>query len=268
MCGCFRSNTSVSAFILDNHPEILMANELCAFELDERMNNRLRWCASRPGKGMKQQKRYLRDKGENLSLNYEKFYSDITGNSKPLRFANFANLIHRHKSPTVISVGEKLPAYIDDRPVHENDWVCQKYLKFGPMKVVCCIRDCRDVITSQIQRWHKTVKKPPTSLWKQPDVKGCVTGNRTWYRYMESWTKWKEETNFPCHEIHYGKLESDMDGEAEKLAQFLDVDLIHMKESFQTHFKPSSPWKTFIPNLTEQLPKEWIDMLQLYEFNV
>jgi len=265
MCGCFRSNTSVSAFILDNHPEILMANELCAFEFDERMHNRLHWCASRPGKGMKPQKRYLRDKGENLSLNYEKFYYEIMNHPK-LQFANFVKLVQRHKSPTVTSVGEKLPAYVVDRPVHEIDWVHKKYLQFGPMKVVCCIRDCRDVITSQIQRWHKTAKKPPTSLWKRPDVKGCVTGDRTWHRYMESWTTWKGKTNFPCHEIHYGKLESDMDGEAEKLAKFLGVDPLPMKESFKNHFKPSSTWKSFMPNLTEQLPKEWIEMMKLYEF--
>lgn len=269
MCGCFRSNTSVSAYILDNHPEILMGNELCAFELDKRMDNRLRWCVRRAYTGVRPMKRYLRDTGDNLSLDYEQFYHSISRHQNPLVFQNFLELVQKHKSPTVTSVGEKLPAYVNDRPVHENDWVCQKYLKFGPMKVVCCIRDCRDVITSQIKRWYATKgNKRPRSRWKRPDVEGCVTGNRTWCRYMESWTKWKEKTNFPCHEIHYGKMESDMEGEAEKLAQFLGVDSIHMKKSFQIHFKPSSPWKEFMPDLTEQLPKEWVDMLQLYEFNV
>jgi hypothetical protein len=266
MCGCFRSNTSVSAFILDNHPEIMMGNELCAFELDGKMNKRLRWCACRAGKGMTPHKRYLRDTGENLSLDYEQFYCDIQSHPEPLVFTDFVKLIRRHKSPTITSIGEKLPAFVSDRPVHENDWVWSKYLKFGPMKVVCCIRDCRDVITSQIKRWHGTPKeRQRQSRWKRPNIEECLTGNRTWYCYMNSWTMWKN-TRFPCHELHYGKLASNMDGEAKKLAEFLDVDPTPMRDAFQKHFQPSSTWQEFMPNMTEKLPDKWIEMLKLYEF--
>jgi len=247
-----------------------MANELCAFESDTEMNKRLRWCNNFPFRygGTLPHKRYLRDLGDNLSLDYKKLYEEIASHQAPIDFTTFVNWIKEYKSPTVTCIGEKLPSFPQGKPVHEHTEMIKKFERFGPVKVVCCVRDGREVISSQIKQWHNTpAKRRSASRWKRPNVNACLAGNMTWCHYMQSWTSWKASDKVPWFELHYDRLIKDRDGESAKLAQFLEVDQSYMKHLFEQHFKPiEAEWKIQHPSLNKQLPPQWRDMLNLYEF--
>ena len=266
MCGCFRSNTSISAYILDHHPRILMSNELCLHSMPL-MNQRLMWCTKRRYINPElPHKRFLRDEGDNLSLNHVKLYHKIRSQKGNIDFPTFVEWIKDCKSPEVDLIGEKSPSFLEGKPVHDHTGIYEKFEAFGPVKVICCIRDGRDVICSQVKRWHYTLPhRRAEHRWQRPTVDACLKGKMTWYHYMASWERWKSNTNLPWFELHYGRLIEDMPTEVTKLAEFLGVDAEPLQGAFQQHFKPVSEWREENPAM--KLPDEWKKMLELHNFS-
>jgi hypothetical protein len=256
------------------HPEVMTTNELCATYSDAIFNARLQKCYHsrlRANKSsLDNHKRFLRDKGENLSLDYEKFYEVFAG--RTISFEEFVSLIRSFKSPEVTYVGEKLPAYFpkDPRCCHEIPKIKQRLHKIGGApKVICCVRDGRDVMCSQISRWQVMPPKRRNKFkWPQPNIKACLDSSSGWLPYMESWERCKNKMD--SYEINYDRMIEDPAGEGEKIADFLGVERSTMAEIYKNGFNPPRHhrWKSMIPDVNKQLPKNFLDMLGKYGFEV
>ena len=239
ICGYSRSNTSVNTAFLDSHPEVMTTNELCATYSDAIFNARLQKCYRSKDRlnqsSFDNHKRFIRDRGDNLSLDYERFY-DAVGKEGQLTFERFLHLVRTFKSPEVVYVGEKLPAYFpkDPRCCHEIPKIKQRLHKIGGLpKVICCVRDGRDVMCSQISRWQTMPPKRRNKFkWPQPDIKACLDSSSGWLPYMESWERCKKKMD--SLEINYDRMAEDPAGEGEKIADFLGVDRSTMAKSTRT----------------------------------
>ncbi len=249
MCGCFRSGTTVAVHLLNRHPEVVFTNELQIFCSQNRRSIR---------------ERILATQAEHI---FQESRLDINGlrrtarKKRVLSLEQTIELFASFRKPGVRWYGDKSPAY-----TLNLDYIFQQT---RVPKVICCIRDAREVIECQIRRYYSHVAQGLTpGHWMRNSIEGCLQGV-TWLHYMQSWQRFSRKNKGLCHELHYHKMAEDTELEAERLAKFLDIDVQPLKDIFLRDFRPKlGLWKSDYPNLTRQLPTAYLEMLANYDFEL
>jgi hypothetical protein len=238
ICGCYRSGTTYLARTLNAHPEIICTNELGIYHTDKKTFDGF----------------LLEQKINNTKTGLrEKIKCDPP---PPYTTQNVLNTIKINADSKIKWYGDKYPQYT------KNMCNVSKYVD----KVLCCIRDPREVMESQIRRWYDSPfcykQRMDNQPWSRESIYECITenirGGGNWLSYMDSWTNWKKTTKIPWLEIHYSKFPHN----AEEIANFLEIDAYHLKKVFYSNFKKQTNQcgKAF----TEGLPTTWKNMMEKY----
>ena len=249
MCGCFRSGTTAAVYMLNQHPEVIFTNELQTFGSQNRRFVRERIIAKYA------EHIFPESRLDIIGLRCAARKKRVLNSEQTVKlFASFCK-------PEVRLYGDKFPGYTLNLD-HAVQQACMP-------KVICCIRDVREVIECQIRWYHSHVAKGlKPEHWMRNSIEGCLQGE-TWLHYMQSWQRFREKKKCLCHELHYRKLAEDTEFEAERLAKFLDIDVQPLKDIFLRDFRPKlGLWKNNYPHLTQQLPTAYLEMLASYGFEI
>lgn len=261
VCGCYRSGTSVISRMLSGHPRLFISNEMLGYQVDHFFNHKVKIAANgwRPG---------LFGAMNLPEEDYEAFIQELKPQAGTITKPEFVELLRRHTNKPEAMYGDKLPEYTLYLPE------LNKIL--GRPKVVMCLRDARDVISSQIRGFDNMTANGMSRdeiigshFWCRDTVEECTAIKQySWLHYMQAWNSAKKDLDY--YELCYGDLIGDLEREAAGVAQFFGIEEGPMILAFQEKFRPirRKTWGQETPDMTKRLPAEWIDMLQRYGFEV
>lgn len=248
LCGCFCSGTTVAARMLNRHPEIIVTMELETFS-GQRLDHVIGRLRTNQGRVF-----------EDSHLDTKAFVNAVL-KSTTLTNRTILRLLEEYKEPQVRWYGDKLPAYALN--------LGRVTRVAGRPKVICCIRDARDVMESQVRYYHRWVfQNMAPAHWMRETIEQSLK-DETWLMYMQRWESFKMTTRLPWYELIYDNVTEDIEREAIRVAEFVGVETELMVRIFRGMFCPrGGQWKTTYPNLNTLLPRAWIEMMLRYGFQL
>jgi len=279
ICGCYRSGTTIMGLMLNAHSEIIVTDELQTYRAysntDRNLNgfyyrlNMLLGRHSLKASG-------IRDNvlGENIKF----FRDEVERMNNNITYDKLIELFERYSIKDFIYYGDKHPGYIFDL-----DNFSKNFIDFSNIRIIYLLRDPRDVIESQLRMFD--VKKKPNSLypdgltdkevrlhhkWCKKSIDECFNSNYyTWLDVVNEWERVKPLL-LPSRfiEIYYRDLVCNLENEAIKIANFLDINKEEIVKIFNKLFKPvrHEAWKIRLPNINNQLPDSWKIAMEKYGF--
>jgi len=207
-CGTYRSGTTMLSEILSKHSELVFTSELCTFRgLNYIHDALLRLKFSNGNIGLQTTLK------NNIKDNYVTLLNTFTRFQYPQDIID--NLI-KLSNKNCNMYGDKFPQYIFDL----------EYIipAFKNLKVIMCIRDCREVIESQIKNYYR-LSGFNVPFWCKPTVKECIKMQSSWLDYMRVWESIKllyKDLNFL--EINYKDLVLGKQKTIDRLGNFLNIE--------------------------------------------
>ncbi|MFX0084289.1 MAG: sulfotransferase [Candidatus Hodarchaeota archaeon] len=265
ICGTYRSGTTIIAKCLNEHPNLLVTNEL--FTYDKQNNNTF----YNKFKIMRKEYPYVGECIFNSTLkDKRKLFLDKVLTDKKLSKKEIIDILVKYSGKDVIYYADKLPDYT----FHLRRLI--SIMK--DVKIVFCVRDARAVIESQIRNYYHKQKYDNLSIeeiilhhgWCKKNIDDCINMKESWLTYMKEWEDIKRTHNITYLEIYYRDLVSNKTKEAIRIANFLKIDSKPLIQIFNQQFNPVNYniWKNNIRNIDKKLPREWKKMLIKYGYGV
>jgi hypothetical protein len=284
LTGCYRSSTTKSAQILTKTPEIIATNELHLtwgnwgrlvnvlprlIDKFPKQTNRASLLINchRSQKFMKKLQNKLKQVYKEAKTNRERITIQFP---KINLFSTYTAL--------PIPIREKWISIYEEYYQKDNKYFCEEdpnlivdnniwhalYSMPSP-KIIMILRDPREVTYSQVSRY----KHGPNVGWTTPDFKAAFNYSRNWLKVMKNWefTKQKlNKINQSYIEIYHDNLCNHPKKPANKIANYLNVELQPLLSQFKEEYdsKHQRKWETNYPNLTNKLPKDWVQMANKY----
>ncbi len=252
--GSFRSGTTAIAEILSKHSECVITSESLIYEDTQTVNriNSILNDFNSNNINVGTAKTFK----NNLKQNIKKF-KEYCINRKFKSITEFETLMCKLSIKKNIKyIGDKFPEYV---------FSIQRLNKIYPnSKFIMCIRDPRDVIVSQTQRYRyciETFGDIGVHWWAKKTIEECINMEYSWLKFIRAWDESK--SSIKGYELYYKNLILDKENEALRLAEFLDINADELKVLFKESIYSTKYqiWKRIFPNITDKLPKTWLDRI-------
>lgn len=272
ICGSYRSGTTALATILNKHSEIICLNEAGIFnnEWKERIGNlRNAYTIWKKRKRIWQSfglKRIPYDLEADFKFNHNlgETLEEILGDELDVLLTNIDKITYEELIKLLISrknakyIGDKLPEYV---------FLLPRIVNINT-KIICCIRDPRDVITSQIRNYWDRISTGFNIThhhWCRPDVKSCIEKYPNWYDYMKMWIDVRKRLP-SYYEFNYTRAANEKSTVFSELAEYLEVNKREMLE-LSENWKPYNhmEWKRHFEDL--QIPDSWKELMKKLNLN-
>jgi hypothetical protein len=248
ICGSGRSGTTLISRMLNKHPDILSTNELTTFTKNRTRINRLQNPNDTIYKFVKLSKK----------IDNEKMAKEVVDK---FDHNDIIRTFQKYTEP-------KFKHYCDKSPAYSNDMEMVMKNAGLDAKVICCLRDPRDVLCSQIKYYGK--EKTPWKYipyWVKPNLEEAIK-SRYWLNYMIDFDKFY--TNHPSIDIfflNFSDLVTDTPNVLKKLGQFLNVkDLEKYTKDEIILDVGLNQWKKMIPDV--QLDEETTNLMKKYGLEI
>lgn len=134
---------------------------------------------------------------------------------------------------------------------------------FPKAKFLITVRDGRDVVASQILRYHEAVRagnKP--EHWMQPTVEKA---EYLWLQSARTWLELRPNPPLPCLEVRYEQATRDPTSLARSICEFTGMN--YREEEFRTFARKYRPvhvakWQEEGLDLENRLSSEFLDALE------
>jgi hypothetical protein len=254
--GSFRSGTSMLAQILNEHSQVVIANESFFFydkkELDIKLQmaieNKIESGEVGPGWLLEKMPKY-------------KEFIEVCKQNMPLNHEQFMNLHIKYSEKRPIYYGDKLPEYV---------FHLKKIVKKWRPKIIFCLRDPRDVTLSQLKNYKKLMEKYGrigNHWWAKPNI-DAVFKDKNWYDYVSTWDKLKRKLKIEYYEFRYETFLTKTELVVEEIAQFLGIRKDELSEiatkivNRDNLFSNKDLWI----DIDSRLPKKWLKMMAKYGY--
>lgn len=219
ICGAPRSGTTALGRILHELPGIISTHEIGVY------------C-----KDTAQAKRILSDPSQHEERRVPPI--DLTTETRWTTESLLARM-----EPFAATYLDKLPDYLLNL---EEATACCDF-------VICCLRDPREVILSQIEGWHRHENERSRHPWVRANVAQAQGAARSWLDYMRHWQEWRDTTAIPWVQFHYDRpLDCVV-----RLAELLETPEDPLREALQ-EFRPHHCNSGVSPL---DLPFDWLKMM-------
>lgn len=262
ICGSYRSGTTVLAEIFSKHSELIVTSEIGVYKSLNRANNLVNLLNKTEIKGINVG--VLTTVRNNLTSNELLFRQKFINHTfkNPIDF--YSSLEESSPKQNVKMVGDKYPEYVFD--------ACILKQKYPKMKVLMCIRDGRDVVTSQVNSYYAKLQSGDNvnnHFWCKPSVKEAINMRNNWLHYLNAWEIYKKCFS-DYYEVYYREIVKNPVKEAKKISEYLDVDSLEMEKLFTSiiYDDKYNFYKKSFPNINNSLPENWKSMLKKYGFHI
>ena len=261
VCGCYRSGTTIVSEVFSKHSDMLFTSELFTFHSLPLASTRLNLVSSNPETTNINVGLY-RTLVNSIGTRYPEFIKEAA-NTRLKDVNDLINVFSRYTYKTAKTFGDKLPEYVLDVP---------RLTRLNKrIKIIVCVRDCRDVILSQVKNYH-SIKAAggdvSAHFWTKPDIKSAIDYEHNWFYYVNSWQRIKRDTECSYYELNYSSLVNNIDSEVDKLSSYLDVDRDELLLLFKNNFKPyaHNAWKKEKNDMLNYIPENWKVLMRQYGF--
>lgn len=245
--GCARSGTSALARLLSTHDRICIFNEYSLYHPP--IEEGSVWHRIRE----------MRDDNPppvKVSPDIESLRSSLVAELPPTASDETTTnwLFGRLRNPTAV-YGDKMTY----RYLNAMEELAER---LPGTRFLVTLRDGRDVVASQVRRYHTTVQSGiAPEAWMRPTVEEA---EYLWLRSARKWLRLRADPPAPCLEVRYEQATKSPEELARKICDFVGMD--YRRDEFQEFLDGYRPintdtWREELPDLEAQLSGEFRDAL-------